>query len=221
MRAIDIRSIASASAAMSRAAIARLKRTDFAFAPGPCLTPYPDVVRELDRLDCERRLDEDLPADFGSLGHACKAYWRAHSLRPRNISLPARPTAAQKLLQRRVLLGDVCHVLLGVSRDWAGQLSLFSFLAAQSYCPEFECSARRAAQIFMTAAPWCRDDFADAESYGRRLGHKTPRLLTTPLEQDWNTPLILLRDRLNLRKRSVLPPAYEPSVGAAALGSAD
>ena len=219
MQSISLRSIASASAAMTRAAIARLKRTDFAFAPGSQLTPYPDVAHDLDQLDWELRLDEDLPADFGTLGYACKAYWRAHGLRPRNM--PVAPSAAQKLVQRRVLLADVCHVLLGLSRNWVGQLSLYSYFSAQNYCPEFDQSARRAAQFFITAAPWFRDDFADAEAYGRRLAIKTPRLLTMPLEQDWNTPLPMLRDRLNIRWPSFFRPVFEPRPAIAALGSAD
>ena len=221
MQSISLRSIASASAALSRAAIARLKRTDVAFAPGSQLTPYPDVADDLDQLDGELQLDDDLHADFGTLGYACKSYWRAHGLRPRNMPLPPAPCAVQKLAQRRVLLGDVCHVLLGLSRNWTGQLSLYSYIAAQHYCPEFDWSARRAAQFFMTAAPWFRDDFADAEAYGRRLALKTPRLLTMPLEQDWNTPLPLLRDRLNIRWPSFFRPVFEPSGAIAALGSAD
>jgi hypothetical protein len=221
MQSISLRSIASTSAAMTRAAIARFKRTDFAFTPGPQLTPYPDVAQELDQLDGELRLNEDLHADFGTLGYACKSYWRAHCLRPRTMELPAAPSAAEKLAQRRLLLGDVCHVLLGFSRNWTGQLSLYSYLAAQHYCPEFDWSARRVAQFFMTAAPWFRDDFADAEAYGRRLALKTPRLLTMPLEQDWNTPLPLLRDRLNIRWASFFRPVFEPAPAIAALGSAD
>lgn len=182
----------------------RPPRADLAFAPISRLTPYPEVEEQLERLHWIDRFDQNEPAPYASLGHECKVFWRVHNLKPLTAPLPADADAGTKLQLREALLNDVCQVLLGFSRDWAGRLAMCWFMAAQNYCPQFDQHARRFAQVCMTAAPWLRDDFAYAELSGRRLGQCVPRLLTMPLEQDWNTPLILLRDRLNIRKARTL-----------------
>jgi hypothetical protein len=186
----------------------RPPRADLTFAPLHQLTPSPDVEAELARLEWIDRLETNQPCAYASFGHECNVFWRVHNLKPLVVPLPPDANAGTKLQLREVLLNDICHVLLGVSRDWVGRLTMCSFMAAQNYCPEFEQHARRFAQICTTAMPWLREDFAYAEMSGRRLGKNVPRLLTMPLDQDWNTPLLALRDRLKIRKvrtlRSIL-----------------
>jgi ubiquinone biosynthesis protein COQ4 len=140
----------------------------------------------------------------GSLGDACRRFWHSNGLKPFAVSLPSNLSSGDKLLARRLLLHDVCHVLLDFRSDWPGQLGVFCFIAAQRYCPELESSARRLAQVYITAAPWQRDELAAAEAEARRLALVVPRLLTTPIELEWDTSLVKLRDRLNIRKMRTL-----------------
>lgn len=176
-------------------------------------TPFDDVARDLESLNCEGLcFDHDRPSPAGSLGQACENFWRSHALRPFALAAPPSPSTAEKLLYRKLLLHDVLHVLLDFKPDWPGQLGVSSFLAAQKYCPQFELAARRQAQAYTTFAPWLRGELADAEARGRRLGFSIPRLLTMPIECEWDTSLASLRDQLGIRKmRKLRPIEWRPA----------
>jgi hypothetical protein len=190
---------------MGQMLAAQLTRMALALESNARLTPYPDVEDELSRLDCEEfYFSETRPCAPGSLGEGCLSFWRRNALKPFAMNPRQGLGPAEKLLARRMLMHDVCHVLLDFKADWPGQLGVFSFIAAQRYCPEFEWSARRLAQIYTTAAPWLRDELACAEADARRLALATPRLLTMPIEREWDTSLVWLRDRLHIRKMRTL-----------------
>jgi hypothetical protein len=188
-------------AALMQALTLRPTRTALAWSASARLTPYADVERELETfqqpdsaLTCTR------PCARGALGDACQTFWRASGLKPLSASMPEPATPGGTLQSRRLLLHDVLHVLLDFKPDWPGQLGVFCFVAAQRYCPQFEWDARRIAQIYITAAPWLREELRQAEAFARQLALCTPRLLTMPIESEWNTPIVVLRDRLNIRK---------------------
>lgn len=168
------------------------------------LTPYPELEDELNALTCVDLNLTDAELSPASLGLACRTFWRENALQPINLKIAPEPSPADKLLIRRLQLHDILHVLLGFDASPAGQLGVFSFIAAQHYCPQFERSARLFAQLYVTMAPWARDELADAEYRGWRLALNTPRLLTTPIELEWNTSLVELRDKLNIRKACTL-----------------
>jgi ubiquinone biosynthesis protein Coq4 len=193
--------------AMTQILARRPTRAALIFEMALQLTPFPDVERYLEELDCdELHFDTTRPSPHGSLGQACKNFWLNNALPPLAMRAPAAPTSAEKLLFRRMLLHDVCHVLLDFKPDWPGQLGVSCFVAAQRYCPQFEWSARQLAQVYTTAAPWLRDELAEAEARGRRLAVVTPRLLTMRIEREWETPVAHLRDRLGIRKMRTLRP---------------
>lgn len=161
------------------------------------LTPYPEVESELTRCDATIALDAEAPA--GSLGEACSIFRSINGLRPMSAACATAADPAQKLAVRRLLLNDVLHVLLDFEADWPGQLGVFSFVAAQRYCLQFERAARWLGQVYMTAAPWLRADFGAAEARGRQLALAAPRLLTMPLEQEWRSSLSAFQVQSNLR----------------------
>lgn len=194
---------------MVQALSARPTRIALAWAFPSSLAPYPDIEEDLDVLPCaELNLADAKLLSPASLGLACKSFWRENGLQPISVKIPHKPTPAEKLQVRRLQLHDLLHVLLGFDVSPAGQLGVFSFVAAQHYCPQFERAARVFAHLYVTMAPWARGELADAEYRGRQLALNTPRLLTMPIEQEWNTSLVELRDRLNIRKarklRSIL-----------------
>ena len=204
------------SPAVVQALTARPTRTALALTLPASVTPYPDIVEELNALPCaDLNLIEARLLSPASLGLACKTFWRENGLKPIDVKLTPDLSAGEKLHIRRLQLHDFLHVLLGFDATPAGQLGVFAFVAAQHYCPQFEWSARRFAQIYMTIAPWARDELAYAEYRGRQLALNTPRLLTMPIELEWNSSLVELRDRLNIRKARTLRRIPEPAPAAA------
>ncbi|HET9231404.1 MAG TPA: Coq4 family protein [Vitreimonas sp.] len=193
------------AAAVTQILAARLTRMALALESTSRLTPYPDVEDELSKLDCDEfYFSETRPCVPGTLGEGCVRFWHRNAIKPFAVSPPSAMSPGEKLLVRRLLLHDVCHVLLDLKSDWCGQLGVFCFIASQRYCPEFEWSARRLAQIYVTAAPWQRDELAASEADARRLGLAAPRLLTMPIEREWDTSLVWLRDKLKIRKMRTL-----------------
>jgi hypothetical protein len=203
--------------AMAQVLAARPTRAALALESTARLTPFPDVENELRRLDCdELNFSETGPCVPGSLGDGCRRFWLRNAIKPFAVKPPSPLSSGEKLLVRRLLLHDVCHVLLDLESDWPGQLGVFCFIAAQRYCPEFEWSARSLAQVYTTAAPWQRGELAYAEAEGRRLALAAPRLLTMPIEREWDTSLVWLRDKLKIRKmRTLRTIADDPSAGRA------
>ena len=183
--------------------MAKPTRAALAWSAASPITPYPDVEEEL--AACEGVAAFADKAPLASLGDACLMFRAEHRL-PRlaveyNVSA-AEP--ARKLAARRLLLHDILHVLLEFDADWPGELGVFSFVAAQGYCPQFERLARRLGQIYMTTAPWLRDALGKAEYRGRQLAMRAPRLLTMPIEQEWRTSLSALQIQLKLKRERPL-----------------
>lgn len=186
------------NAAAAQLLAAKPTRAALAWSIASPLTPYPETERELTRCGSATAFNANSPP--GSLGAACDAFRRANRLTPINASFAAGANPAQKLAVRRLLLHDSLHVLLDFKADWPGQLGVFSFVAAQRYCPQFEWAARTLGQLYMTAAPWLRANLANAEHRGRQLALSAPRLLSMPIEQEWDASLFAIQARWNLKR---------------------
>lgn len=184
-------------AAVAQLVALKPTRAALAWSVASPLTPYPDAERALKQCGHAVAFDARPPA--GSLGDACSAFLSTNGLKPMVLSVKDTADPARKLAVRRVLLHDLLHVLLDFKADWPGQLGVFSFVAAQRYCPQFVWAARTLGQLYMTAAPWLRDDLREAEYRGRQLAIRAPRLLSTPIEQEWETSLMALQVRLNVK----------------------
>lgn len=178
--------------------MAKPTRAGLAWSAALPLTPYSDVEQELARCEGVTTVEDRAP--LASLGDACLMFRAEHHLPPLSMDVDASAGPAHSLAARRLLLNDILHVVLCFDADWAGQLGVFSFVAAQSYCPQFEWQARTLGQVYMTAAPWLRDALGTAEYRGRQLAMRAPRLLTMPLEQEWRTSLLALQIQLKLKR---------------------
>src|SRR5262245_6303849 len=150
--------------ALAQLLSAKPTRAALAWSVASPLTPYPETEHELARCSATISFDAEPPS--GSLGDACGAFRSINGLRPMKTSSGSASTPAQKLAIRRQLFHDSLHVLLDFKPDWPGQLGVFSFVAAQRYCPQFEWTARTLSQLYVTAAPWLREDLAHAEYRG-------------------------------------------------------
>lgn len=186
------------SAAAAQLLSAKPTRAALAWSIASPLTPYPETERELTRCGSAIAFNANSPP--GSLSDACAAFRRANGLAPIDASFAAGANPAQKLAVRRLLLHDSLHVLLDFKADWPGQLGVFSFVAGQRYCPQFEWAARTLGQFYMTAAPWLRDSLGNAEHRGQQLALSAPRLLSMPIEQEWDASLLELQARWNLKR---------------------
>lgn len=194
-------------AAMAQMRTARLTRAALALEATSPLAPHPDVERDLAVHGGPVALSAPPPP--GSLGHACIGFLAQHRLAPIDIGNQTANTPADTLAARRLLLHDPLHVLLDFGPDWPGQFGVFSFVAAQNYCPQFEHAARRLGHLYVTAAPWLRDALGAAEYRARQLAHKAPRLLCMPIEYEWHTPLHALQIQLNLKRERSLRPLLQ------------
>lgn len=168
------------------------------------LRPYPDVEQEL--AFCAANCVFPSSAPSNSLGDACMLFRWTHRGSPMPFNCDVIESAGAILASRRLLLNDILHALLEFDASWAGQLGVFSFVAAQNYCPQFDHAARALRAVYMTAAPWLREDLGAAEYRGRRLAARAPRVLTAPIEREWHTPLFALQVRLNLKRPTMLRP---------------
>lgn len=172
--------------------------------------PYPDAADSLAAIET-RLADFDTEklesAPFGSFGSKCWALQKSNNMPPLELRRSVDSSDCARMLgARRLLLHDALHVLLGFDADSAGEIGVFSFVAAQRYSPRFDREARDLAQFYMTLAPWLRDEFQAAEYRGRELAAAAPQLLALPLEREWNTPLTRLQAQLKLRTLRTLTP---------------
>jgi hypothetical protein len=200
---------------------ARLTRAALVLNAATPLTPYPDVERELALCSGAIRLAG--AASPASLGNACLTFWAQHRLVPISNGVRAGSTPADTLAARRLLLHDLLHVLLDFGMDWPGQFGVFTFVAAQNYCPQFERTARNLGRVYLTAAPWLRDALGAAEDRAQQLARAAPRLLSMPIEHEWHAPLHALQIKLKLKRERSLrplvpllqpPQARRPAAGA-------
>jgi hypothetical protein len=209
-------------AAATQLRTARLTRASLVLNAATPLTPYPHVEREL--ALCSGAIRLGAAAAPASVGDACLGFWAQHRLAPIDCGVRVGKTPGDKLASRRLLLHDLLHVLLEFDMDWPGQFGVFSFVAAQNYCPQFERAARNVGRVYMTTAPWLRDALGAAEYRARHLALAAPRLLSMPIEHEWHTPLRTLQIKLKLKRerslRPLVPLLQPPQARRSAAGAA-
>lgn len=205
---LSLASLPGASALLDLAG-GRVGRAMLSWSGTPA-SPYPEIESDLASLEtwaAEFDPEKLEFSPFGSLGAKCWAFHKTFRLRPLELRRNFKATEPSSILAaRRILLHDALHVLLGFDPDPAGELGVFSFVAAQRYSPRYDREARELGQLYMTIAPWLREELQAAEYRGRELAAAAPRLLMLPLEREWNTPLTPLQARLKLRTLRTLAP---------------
>jgi ubiquinone biosynthesis protein Coq4 len=164
---------------------------------------YPEIAAKL------RALGNPFPAidlaalrahPAASFGAAYAAFLDRNGLRPFTVS----PEVAAELWPDHVLevryplLHDAFHVLLGFDVTLAGELGVWSFVAAQRYSPSFDRAGRLGALLYPLAAPGRRAALRAAAARGRALGQDAVCLIAEPLEEYWATNLEEVRARCAL-----------------------
>lgn len=166
--------------------------------------PFPEA------LNAVRSLAEPLP-DFanlvsdslseGSLGHAYCEFISKHGIKPLSISPMVRSEVApiNLVASRYVLVHDVFHVLLGFDISRAGELAVWSFVAAQGYSRSFGRAAALANVLYPLVEPSARADLQNQRTRAIELARECPCLIGQPLERYWSTPLNTVRRELGIR----------------------
>jgi ubiquinone biosynthesis protein COQ4 len=164
---------------------------------------YPDIAEKL------RLLRAPFPAiDLAALralpeasfGRQYAAFLDRNGLRPFQVS----PEVAEELWPEHVLevryplLHDAFHVLLDFDISLAGELGVWSFVAAQHYSPAYDRAGRLGARFYPLVAPRRRSALAAAAERGRALGERAACLIAEPLELYWPEQIAQVRAELGL-----------------------
>ena len=83
---------------------------------------------------------------------------------------------------RYPILHDTFHVLLGFDTSLAGELGVWSFVAAQHYSPAYERAALIGRWVTRLLTPWQWKRLHIHEQRGKRLGAKAACIIAQPFE---------------------------------------
>ena len=123
------------------------------------------------------------PSD--SFGYALAEFLEANHIKPLTLS----PTAKEELKHvpplviRYPILHDAFHVLLEFDTSLAGELGVWSFVAAQNYCAAFNRAAWIGKWIARLLIPWQWKRLHTYERRGNQLGNVAICVITEPLEE--------------------------------------
>ncbi len=136
----------------------------------------------------------------GSLGRTLAQFLTSNHIQPLTLS-PATRTDLKNvpiLTIRYPILHDTFHVLLGFDTSLAGELGVWSFVAAQRYSPAYERAAFIGRWVTRFLTPWQWKRLHIYEQRGRRLGAKAVCVIAQPLDIYWGMSLEEVRLRLKL-----------------------
>ena len=145
-------------------------------------------------------LDELKAQPSGSFGKTLAQFLERNQIQPLQISPTARAELkdAPVLAIRYPILHDAFHVLLEFDTSLAGELGVWSFVAAQQYSPAFEQAALVGRWFTRLLMPWQWGRLRAYEEKGRRLGRQAICVIEQPLDELWGLPLWEVRERLQL-----------------------
>ena len=148
----------------------------------------------------EITLDNLKAQPVGSFGRTLAQFLERNKIQPLEISATAwaELKEASILAIRYPILHDAFHVLLGFDTSLAGELGVWSFVAAQQYSPAFDRAAFVGRWFTRLLTPWQWGRLQAYEERGWRLGRQAVCVIEQPLEEFWNMPLEEVRGKLNL-----------------------
>lgn len=137
---------------------------------------------------------------FGSFGYVLAEFLDTNHIQPLTLSSTAKEDLQHVplLAIRYPILHDAFHVLLGFDTSLAGELGVWSFVAAQNYCAAFDRAAGVGRWFTRVLMPWQWKRLGEFESRGRQLGEQAVCVIAEPLEEYWAMPLEDVKRRLNL-----------------------
>ncbi|MGD1856080.1 MAG: Coq4 family protein [Leptolyngbyaceae cyanobacterium] len=145
-------------------------------------------------------LDELLSRPAGSFGYVLARFFQNNHIQPLTLSDDTRTELQNSpvLAIRYPLFHDAFHVLLGFDTSLAGELGVWSFVAAQRYSPAFDRAAFVGRWVTRLVIPWQWKRLKDFEMKGRELGERAVCVIAEPLEEFWDLSLEEVRIRLEL-----------------------
>lgn len=148
----------------------------------------------------EITLDELQAQSPKSFGYTLAQFLQSNHIQPLTLS-PVVRTELQNssiLAIRYPILHDAFHVLLGFDTSLAGELAVWSFVAAQHYSPAYERAAWIGKWFTRLITPWQWGRLWAYEKKGQWLGKQATCVIAEPLEEFWAMPLGEVRRKLNL-----------------------
>ncbi|MEO0868130.1 MAG: Coq4 family protein [Cyanobacteria bacterium J06642_11] len=136
----------------------------------------------------------------GSFGYALADFLENNHIQPLTLSPQAKAELqnAPLLAIRYPILHDAFHVLLEFDTSLAGELGVWSFVAAQNYCAAFNRAAWIGKWIARLLIPWQWRRLHAYERRGNQLGNVAICIITEPLEELFDMPLDEVKRRFNL-----------------------
>lgn len=136
----------------------------------------------------------------GSFGQSLAQFLQHNHIQPLILAKETRTELQNSplLAIRYPILHDAFHVLLGFDTSLAGELGVWSFVAAQRYSPAYKRAAFVGRWFTRLVMPWQWRRLWVYEEMGRRLGERAGCVITEPLDDFWAMPLEDVRTRLNL-----------------------
>ena len=136
----------------------------------------------------------------GSLGQDLAQFLQSNHIQPLTLSLNARNELHNSpiLAIRYPIFHDAFHVLLGFDTSLAGELGVWSFVAAQHYSPAYDRAALIGRWFTRLITPWQWQRLHAYEQAGRVLGKQAVCVIAQPLEEYWSVPLQEVRQEFNL-----------------------
>ncbi|NEQ48924.1 MAG: hypothetical protein F6K11_02165 [Leptolyngbya sp. SIO3F4] len=142
---------------------------------------------------------------LNSFGQSLAQFLQANHIQPLTLSPETRIQLKDSsiLAIRYPIFHDAFHVLLGFDTSLAGELGVWSFVAAQRYSPAYERAAVMGRWVTRLLTPWQWRQLQDYEQAGRTLGKHATCLITQPLDKYWSMPLREVREQFNLPPEGV------------------
>lgn len=153
--------------------------------PDPCPRVDLDVLGQLPR---------------GTLGREYVEFLAFNGLSAFRLSDSIDPAVVDRQIftARYSLLHDVFHVLTGFDTSWAGELGVWSFVAAQRYAPGHRVAVALASILYPFLAPLQLGRLWRNRRLGRKMGETARSLIEVPLESMWDRSVQSLRRQLDI-----------------------
>ncbi|MEM1253210.1 MAG: Coq4 family protein [Cyanobacteria bacterium P01_H01_bin.21] len=135
-----------------------------------------------------------------SFGRNLAQFLKKNDIRPLILSPVTRRELHKSsvLSVRYPIFHDAFHVLLGFDTSLAGELGVWSFVAAQRYSPAFDRAACVGHWFTRLLIPWQWKRLSRYENAGRMLGKQAVCVIAQPLEEYWAMSLEEVRVRFGL-----------------------
>jgi ubiquinone biosynthesis protein Coq4 len=148
----------------------------------------------------EITLDQLQSKPTGSFGYTLAEFLAYHDIQPLTLSPRTRTElqTSSPLAIRYPILHDAFHVLLGFDTSLAGELGVWSFVAAQHYSPAFDRAASVGHWVTRLLTPWQWQRLRTYEQTGKAMGRQALCVIAQPLEEYWGMALEEVRLRFSL-----------------------